>query len=308
HEMHSKKGSIEEVITRILKSLNDEIEYVKEETKNFVNDSGDEEEITTVETYNFSNLDSIEDINEYYISGELVRRYPMKAEEFDPETRKAETVIYPNHAVSTFFFFDLRTEILVFFERNKLGFNQFLVGFKGLLEAHIPDIGFEIFLETDNYPIRERIKMIHKVHKIKSTIIPPNANEEALEKLYDEDTELMAKGNIHRRTTLFESNKRHEKGLDIESNVVSSALNLGEAYLHRGYGKLEVEGETKKGLEVHYDSDKDSPFQTKITEKQKNNFKSFIEHAKNGITIFLGKRTIEKVKNKKYNEFPPDNN
>jgi hypothetical protein len=296
HEIRNKRGSIEGVLKHIYKNLNDKTEYVKEEINRFRNDSDEIEIIEKAETYNFSKLEFVNEGNSYYISGELVRRYPIKAEEFDEKTRKSRPVVYNNHSVSTFFLFDLKSEIVVFFERNKLGYKQFIEGFKGLLEEHIPDIGFEIFLETDKFTIRERIKMIHKVHKIKSIIIPPNANEEALEELYDKEAEQMAEGNIHRRTTLFESHKRNEKGLDIHSKVVSSELDISEAYISKGYGKLKVEGENKDGMEVHYNSDEDSPFHTTITESQKKDRNAFKEAALKGIIIFIGKVTVDQVK------------
>ncbi|MFF2857796.1 hypothetical protein [Peribacillus sp. NPDC058002] len=311
HEIHQKQGSIEEIMDRIYDQLNDEVEYSIEETKQFIDDSGEEQSITKTEKYNFSKLDKVKDINKFYITGKLVRRFPFKGEEFDEETRESETVIYNNNSVSTYFLFDLQSEIVVFFERNKLGYNQFIEGFQGLLDQHIPDIGFEVFLAKDKFSVRERIKMFRKVHKITSTIIPPNANEEALEDLYDRKSEEMAEGNITRQTGIFESHRRNKKGIDINSKEVSNVINISEAFISKGYGKLKVEGENSEGVEIHYDSDADSPIQTRITEKQKNNRDTFVEMSLKGITAILGKQTVDKIKkdnNDKSNEPPQKSN
>ncbi|OOE14679.1 hypothetical protein [Fictibacillus arsenicus] len=303
HEIHqTKQESIKEIMDRVYDRLNDEVEYIKEETNEFINDSGEEQSIKKTETYNFSQLDKIKDINKFYISGKLVRRFPYKGEEFDEETRESEIVIYKNNSVSTYFLFDLRSEIVVFFERNKLGYNQFMEGFQGLLDLHIPDIGFQVFLAKDKFSIRERIKMIRKVYKITSTIIPPNANEEALEELYDKKSDEMAESNTTRQTSIFESHKRNKKGLDLNSKEVSKVIDISEAFISKGYGKMKVEGETSEGIEIHYDSDADSPFQTRISEKQKNDKDSFIDTALKGITAILGKQTIDRIKNE--NEKP----
>lgn len=314
HEIHQKRGNIDsigEIMNRIYDKINDDVEYTIEETNEFIDDSGEEQSITKTETYNFSNLDKVKDTNKYYISGKLVRRFPYKAEEFDEETRETETVIYKNNSVSTYFLFDLQSELVVFYERNKLGYNQFIEGFQGLLDLHIPDIGFQVYLAKDKFSIRESIKLFHKVRKITSTIIPPNANEEALEDLYDRKSDEMAEGNITKQTSIFESHKRNQQGLDTKSKDVSNVIDLSEAFISKGYGKLKIEGENSEGVEIHYDSDADSPIQTRITEKQKNDRDTFIEMALKGITAILGKQTVDRIKSEvsnKLNEPPKKSN
>ncbi|MGP4076857.1 hypothetical protein [Halobacillus sp. K22] len=302
HEVSQTKEGIPKIMKRVFDELNDETEFTINDTKNFLDDSGDEREIVKSETYNFSLLNKVNEVNDFYITGELVRRFPMRAERFDDESRISKSVVYENNSVSTNFLFDMRSEIVVFFERSKLGYNQFMEGFNGLLNEHITDIGFEIFLEKDKLSIRERIKMIKKVRKISSTIIPPNANEEPLQELFDKQSDKMARANVTKSTNVFESNKRSERGIDVDSEEISNTIDLSEAFSERGYGKLQVEGENSKGLEVSYDSDKDSPFQTTISEKQKNNLEDFVDKAKKGISNLLGKQTVDRVKRESENQ------
>lgn len=301
HEARQKEGGISEIMNRIYNKLNDEVEYVVGETNIFIDDSGEEQSITKTDTYNFSNLEKVKEGNKYHISGKIVRRFPFKGEEFDQETRESQIVVYDDNAVSTYFLFDLESELVVFFERSKFGYNQFIEGFQGLLDLHIPDIGFMVFLAKDQYSVGERIKMFYRFNKITSTIIPPNANEEAMDELYDKKSEELSSGNITRQTSIFESHKRSEKGIDINTQEVSNSLNTSKAFIAKGYGNLKIEGENNAGIEIYYNSDADSPIQTKITDKQKNHRETFTEMALKGISAILGKQTINRF-NKKNSE------
>lgn len=305
HEVRPKKDGISAIMNRIYYELNDEVEYVVEETNNFVDDSGEEQSITKSDTYNFSELEKVNDGNDYYISGKIVLRFPFKGEEFDQETRESRLVVYNKNAVSTYFLFDLESELVVFFERTKLGYNQFIEGFQGLLDLHIPDIGFLIFLAKDQYAVGERIKMFHRFNKITSTIIPPNANEEALEELYDKKSEELSSGNITRQTSIFETHKRNKHGINIHTEEVSKTIDTGKAFITKGYGNLKIEGENKAGVEINYNSDADSPIQTKITGKQKNEKETFKQMALKGIIAILGQQTVDRIKHDNNKNKPP---
>jgi len=291
--------SIQDIMNSVYKSLDDKKEYKKTEISEFYDKENRQmRSVELTEIYNFSELNKSKVNDKKFITGKLVRRYPVFSEKFDEKSRVSKPVVLDDNSISTSFYFDLESEIICFFVRNKFGYKQFNHAFQNLLDTHIVDVGFEVILLTDPYKAQERLKMLHKVRKIKSTIIPPNANEEALQELYDRNTEQLKQGNITRQTSIFESNKKSEKGLNVHSPVVKETLEVSEVYMQKGYGKLEVEGESKDGTTFRYDSEKDSPYNTSIAEDDKDDFRKLIKSAQKGIKLFLarkGKTIVDKI-------------
>lgn len=292
--------SIQDIMDTIYKTLDDKKEFKITDFREFYDKErgGQLRTVELTEVYNFSELNKSQRKGEKFITGKLVRRYPVSSEKFDEKSRVSIPVFYPDNSISTSFYFDLESEIICFFVRNKFGYKQFNHAFQNLLDTHIESVGFQVFLLPDPYKAQERLKMLHKVRKIKSTIIPPNANEEALQELFDRNTEQLKLGNITRKTSIFESNKKSEKGLNVHSKELKETLDVSEVYMQKGYGKLEVEGESKDGTTFRYDSEKDSPYNTSIADDDKDNFGKLIKSAQLGIKLFLakkGKTIVDKI-------------
>ena len=295
-DVYDKKTSIQDIMKELFSSINVIEEYYKVETRTFRDDEGEERVVESREIYNFSEIEKDEDVNKLQITGKLIRRYPIVTEEFDETTRTSRRTVIQNNSSSIMFYFDLEKEIIVFSERQKFGTKQFLESFKELLNIFHKDVGFEIFLLQDPFTMKERLESAYKIRKIKSTVIPPNVNEEALRDLYNKEVEEMKDANITKKTNVFEINEKSSQGINIKSKMVEEVLDTNDAYekFARGYGKLEVEGENRDGTLFKFDSEKDSLYQTQIPDREKNSLNKFIEYGKKGITIFLGKKTIDK--------------
>lgn len=296
YKVYSKEMSIEEIMFDLFGKINDEIEYKLVEERNIRNEEGEYDVVKFEETFNFSKLKRVNEANELYITGKLVRRYPLHSEEWDDGNRESHSVTYSNNSISTFFYFDMKSEIIAFSERQKFGFKQFNKAFQELLNNHINTTGFEIFYLNDPFTIEDRLKKAYKVERIRATVIPPNNNNDSLKKLYDDEIEGMEEANVQKKTSVLEVHKKSEKGINIESQLVRSIVNSNTAYdrFAHGYGSIEIDGENKDGTKFHFDSEKDSPYQVTIKESQKNDPESFIKRAKSAISAFLAKESIKK--------------
>ncbi|ATW26732.1 hypothetical protein DCMF_19955 [Candidatus Formimonas warabiya] len=294
-QVYSGKTKIKDIMNKLYVQINDKEEYQKSDIRTIEDEEGNLKRIELKETFNFSDIDKFSDGVKNIITGKLVRRFPIHAEEFDPKTRKSEKVMHRNNSASTFFYFDLDNEIITFCEKQKLGYAQFLDAFQNLLDK-FTDVGFEIFLIKDPFSIRERVEKAYKINRIKAIVIPPNVNEESLKNLYDKDIEKMGKANITKKTSIFEVNSKSQNGINPKATMVRTVLNLNEAYktFSDGYGKLEVDGSNRDGSKFHFDSDEHSPYQTIINEEEKKSKIGFIEASKKGIVILRTKRTIER--------------
>jgi len=296
-EVYEGKVTIQEIMNTIFGKLDDNTEYTKIERRTILED-GEPIEIELHETYNFSGVEKFSDEPNKYVIGTLVRRYPLHGERFDEETRKSKRVVYEDNSMSITFYFDVQSEIIAFSVRQKFGYRQFMEGFRGLLDGMIGDIGFEIFLITDPFTIKERLERAHKINRIVSVIVPPNANEEAIDDLYDTNVDKMQTGRITKMTNIFEAHSKMKYGMKLDSDIVRQALETNEVFYERGYGRLEVEGENRDGSAFKFDSDVDAPYQTFIEEREKNIVEKFIDACRSGISALLAKNTLDKYEDK----------
>ncbi|MBB3111956.1 hypothetical protein FHS18_004024 [Paenibacillus phyllosphaerae] len=295
-DVYDNKVTIQGIMRELFSTIDVNEEYHKVEVRTFKDDEGEEKSVEYREVYNFSELAKEEDVNKLQVSGKVVRRYPIVTEEFDETTRTSRRTVLENNSSSILFYFDLETEIVVFSERQKFGTRQFIEAFQELLNIFHKSVGFEIYLLQDPFSMKERLENAYKIRKIKSTIIPPNVNEEALRDLYDKEVEEMKEAHITKKTNVFEINEKSTQGINLKSKMVEQVLETNEAYekFARGYGKLEVEGENRDGTLFKFDSEKDSLYQTQIPEREKKSLETFIEYCKKGIAIFSAKKTIDK--------------
>lgn len=296
YDVYEGKESIDKIMEDVFNKINDEEEYVKDLSVLIIDDDDNEKELYKTELYNFSDIERFHDNTNKYIIGKLIRRFPIYSEEFDPDTRKSEKVIYSNNSSSILFYFDLKTEIITFCEKLRFGYNQFNDSFKSLLDIFIKDVGFEVYLIQDPFSIKERMDSAYKITKIKATFIPPNVNEEALKDLYNRNIKDMHNANITKRTSIFDVNPKSEKGIAKDAKMVEEVINTEEAFnmYANGYGRLEVDGDNHDGSKFHYVSDENSPYQIVITNNEKSNKNNFIDISKKGIISLLTKRTIKR--------------
>lgn len=294
--VYKGERKINDILQNLYDAINDQKEYIKVEVRSFLDEKDDLKEFDIKRTFSFSDIEKLNNGAKQYITGRLVKRFPIFTEEFNSETRKTEKIV-KDGAVSVLFYFDVHREIVTFCERLRFGHSQFIEALQYMLNQ-FTDIGYEIFLINDPFSIQERIQQAYKVTKIKATVIPPNMNEEHLEDLYNRNVAEMEEAGINKKTTVFEVNRKSIKGININSKLVSETLDTNDAYrnFEVGYGRLTVDGQNKDGSGFHYDSDEHSPYQTIIDEAEKNSVNLFIEASNQGILTLLGKQMIERYK------------
>lgn len=296
-DVYEGKTTIQKIMNMVFEKLDDKAEYTKIEHR-IIHEDGELVEIEFSETYNFSGVEKFSDEPNKYVIGTLVRRYPLHGERFDEKTRQSKRVVYEDNSMSIMFYFDAISEIIVFSVRQKFGYRQFMVGFRGLLDGMIEGVGFEIFLISDPFTIKERLERAHKINRIVSVIVPPNANEEAIDDLYDISVDKMQSGRITKMTNIFEAHAKMKTGMNLDSDIVRQALETNEAFYERGYGRLEVEGENRDGSTFKFDSDADAPYQTFIDEPEKNIMEKFLDACRSGVSALLAKQTVNKYADK----------
>lgn len=289
-DVYNKKDSIENIMEHLYKRIDDNIEY----TKKFFYTQETKEGILTKESseiYCFSNILKTNKAHKKYITGSVVRRFPMFAEEYDKETRQSKDVVHKNNSTSINFYFDINQEIITFQIRTRFGQIQFIEAFQELANLCLEDVAFEVRLIVNPFSIREQLKKVHRITKITSTIIPPNVNEEALKSLYDRDVKNMEQANITKKTNIFEVSKKSKNGINIDSEMIAEVLYTDAALnsLKRGYSKIAAEGKHKDGSAFSFNSDENAPFITVVDDNVKNNQQEFINESQKGITILLAK-------------------
>jgi len=290
-KVYAGEVKISDILDALYKKINDEVEYVKTHTWLQKTENGFEEK-QSEEIYCFSDIEKNND-SRRYILGRVIRRFPLFTEEYDENTRSVSKIVHENNAVSINFYFDVDSEIITFCTRRSFGQLQFVDAFKELINECMSSVHFEIFLIKDSLNIKERLKNVYKVTRIKSIVIPPNANEDHLKELYDASIKTMEEANVTKRTSIFEVSHKSEKGINVNSKMVTEELDVNEATkaykIEKGYGKIEVHGEHRDGSKFFFDSDVDSPYITLMDEENKNITRYFIEASRNGIAIFLAR-------------------
>ncbi|MED4126738.1 hypothetical protein [Shouchella miscanthi] len=288
-DVYSEEIKIKDILDQLYFNISDEKEYAKREEKTFINDEGNFESIVNEELYNFSELEKVTLEGRKYITGKLIRRYPLHTEQWDIKKRESRKVTHSNNSTSIFFYFDISTEIISFTERQKFGFKQFNEAFQELLNIYMDSTGFEIFLLNDPFTIEERLRNAHKIYRLKSTIIPPNNNDSYLKELYDDEVSQMQESNVQKKTNIFEVHKKSVKGINIEADMVKRVVNSNVAIdkFARGYGTIEVDGEDEDGTKFSFNSEVHSPYKITIKESIRSNKKKLIEKANKAIDAFM---------------------
>ena len=280
--------NLNDILDKLYLSINDKDEFVLENSY-YKND----EEKLNKEIYNFSNLHKVKNDQEYYIVGNLVRRFPYFTERFDEDKRTFEKNVISDNSTSILFYMDVRKEVVTFCTRRNFGQNQFIKGFSNLINECSKNYGFQCMIINDPFSMRERLEKVEMISMIKSTIIPPNVNEDHFKELYDNEVDSLKEANISRKVSIFTKDTKDGKGINSEAKIVKDIIDSNQAFkkYERGYAKLEVTGKYKDGSKFKFNSDEDSPYITIIDDYEKENIIEFIHNAKEGIKLYF-KRII----------------
>jgi len=295
YKVYSKEISLNDVLAKLYLSINDKVEY-KKVFSWYSNDSNRKILKDKQETYCFSDLNKVVEGNKKFIYGKIVRRFPLHTEKFDTNRRKSEEFVIDDNSMSINFYFDLDTEIVGFYIRKSFKQIQFVEAFKELINRCVETVDFEVFLLADPFTMKERLEKVYMITRLKATVVPPNANEEALKSLYDRNVKGMHEANVTKKTDIFEVAKNSKKGINIKADMIEETIDSNEAFkmFQQGYGKIEVDGKNIDGSRIHFDSEEDSPYITILDDSMKNNINEFINACKSGISAYITKKTVNK--------------
>ena len=285
-------GKIKEILQKLYVAIDDKVDYVKEIPTRYTDEDGEVQVSFREEKYNFSQIEK--DDGTKVITGWLVRRMPMHIEEFDTKERVSTPTVLDNTSASTMFYIDCEKEIITFTTRLRLGYTQIMEAFEQLFGIYIGDVGFKIFLLKNPFSIDETLERMKKVHKITTTLIPPNAaNRAALQALLEEKSEELRDANVTTETTIWETDKKNENGINKSSSRFKNLINLIKAFAEKGYGKTEIEGENSIGNIIDFDSDKDAPYVENVSDANKEDRATIIHVSNQGIQKLVIKNTLD---------------
>jgi len=296
--VYSKKIKITDILNNLFNNINDKVEYEKTQKYPAETSNGIEEKESSTEIFCFSDLTKKDDSGHKSIYGKVNRRYPLFTEDFNVITRTSKKVVHKKNSSSISFYFDFKTEIITFCARKYFGQTQFIEAFNELVNISINnEMLFEVLLIIDPFSIREQLEKAYKITKIKSVIVPPNVNSEKFERLYTHPVKELEKGNIHKKTTIFESKNINDRGINLDAEIVAEVIDSNEAFINyeEGYGKLEAEGKNKDGSKFAFNSDINSPYITIIDDYIKGDELEFILAGQNGISILMAKNVIDQL-------------
>ncbi len=288
---------INKILNELFTLIDDKEDYKKDIPVKYIDENGEEQITFREEYYNFSQIEKEADSK--VITGWLVRRMPTYIEEFDADKRKSNPTVYDNTSASTMFYLNLEKEIITFTIKSRLRQLQIKEAFEGLLGKYVPNVGFKVHLITNPFDIDDMLRKMKKVHKVTTTLIPPNAaNRTAMEKLMKEKSKELKAANVTTETIIWESDKKNNEGINKKSKRFRDLITVIKAFLEKGYGKTELEGENVKGEEIAFDSDNNAPFTEIISDVNKEDRITIKRLSEEGITKLAVKRTLNKFKKK----------
>lgn len=273
YEVYDKKIHLSDVLDEIFIRLGDEKKYEKEIVRTYDTNEGKKKSIVK-EKYCFNSL--VKDYDNRVIEGNIVRMYPHYLEKFHEDTKKI-TNTKVEESSSIYFYFDVDKEYIGFCTRTKFGYNQFNEAFKNLLEMHMNEYGFEVFLKKDKEKFTKELEGFERVNKVVATLIPPNANDDEIEELKS-DSEVVSykEANITKAKVEYSVSKLSEDGLNMQAQLLKQAVKQ----VSLGYGDMNVHG-IKGGKEHVVRSNCEGVLTSYISEEDNSNKITFKDAVRN---------------------------
>jgi hypothetical protein len=241
--------------------------------------------------YKFCDLEK--DFDQRVVVGRLVKIFEGENENYVPEKDTVDVIPSENCASHITFYFDLKTEILVFPTKRNFGHSQFNDHFKELINNYFEDTEFEIFLEKSIDELRTKLSNFKQILRADVTIIPPNANDEEFKKLLGLDFEEFKETNATKYKQTLTTSKKNKEGVNWKSKFFERMF-LG---IGKGYGEMVVEGKDGIGNQYTVNSDEDAPLTRPIPENEKDSIASIKEYAKKYIPEIISVKSRMKLSN-----------
>lgn len=258
-EVYENEFKIKNILNEVYEKLDNSKEYEEETKVDYTDALGNESSYIRKSKYTFVELDR--DDNKKIITGKLVRNFNRRTEEI--ENDKTE-VSYTDEAVSIYFYFDVKNELITFNSRQAFGYNQFTNAFNELLNKTIPGYGFEIFLQKDEDVLQEKLKSFKRINKITAVVIPPNSNTKELEELRNGLSYISECQDANATKYKLElSDSNEDRGLNIQAKLIRDVVKA----VSSGYGDLTANGVNERDKAIMMKSNKDAAYTNIINEK-----------------------------------------
>lgn len=224
------------------------------------------------------------DISKRFVAGRLVKIFEDDIEFYDDQKDDVSPLPQKQLARSVTFYFDLRSEYVAFTTGRYFGHNQFNRYFKAMLDAHVEDVEFEVFLEKNADDLKSILQKFKKILRINITLIPPNNNRTAFERMFVNATELKQMKVTKIQQSMISSAKTD--GIVAKSDYVDRLIE-GVAV---GYGEMSVSGKGPDGGNLTVTSEKDAPHKRYIHENIKTSIPGIIEAGRAYISELMGRK------------------
>lgn len=251
-------------------------------------------ELKTIEKARYKFCDLEKDVDKRYIVGRLVKIFEGENENYVPEKDTIDIIPSENCAAHITFYFDLRTEIIVFPTKRDFGYRQFNEHFKELIDSYFEDIEFEIYLEKSIDELRTKLSRFKQILKVDVTIVPPNANDEEFKQLFGINYEEFKETNATKYKQTLTTSSKNRKGVNWRSKFFDRILyGIG-----KGYGEMVAEGKDGSGSKYTVNSDEDAPLTRPISENEKNSIAGLKEYANKYIPEIISIKSRMRISEK----------
>jgi hypothetical protein len=238
-----------------------------------------EKELITEDKTRYKFCDLEKNIEQRFVVGRLVKIFEGENENYVPEKDTIDVIPSENCASHITFYFDLRTEILVFPTKRDFGYKQFNQHFKDLIDGYFDDIEFEIYLEKNIDELRTKLSRFKQILRVDVTIVPPNANDEEFKRLLGLNYEEFKETNATKYRQTLTTSTKNKEGVNWKGKFFERMFyGIG-----KGYGEIVAEGNDGVGNHYTVNSDEDAPLTRPIPENEKNSIASIKEYANNYI-------------------------
>lgn len=222
YKVYKKEIKLESILVKLFASLTDDIVYEKEE----IYKEGLETKISTT----FYKL-KINEKTDDYIYGYLYKDAKIYYKQMNEDTNELEW----RHVVSNEtaeFYFDVYNEIVGYLTASRFGYREFLGAFEGIINNSLEKINLDYLFTVDLLTsgmniedIKEELKAIGNIQKLKIKIQPPNLQDELLNQIENNPEETISKleeANIATKSIILTSSSK--LGLKINSKVIDEEL------------------------------------------------------------------------------------
>lgn len=269
YKVYKKEIKLDEILNVFFTTLQDGVSFEQEE----VFKDGDETRITTI-TFKLS----IKEKTESYVSGYLYKDAKIYYKTFNESTKDLDWHYVVSNETAQFYF-DVYYETVGYLTSNRFGYREFLSAFEGILNESLKTGGheyrFTVELLTTGMSlddIKEELKSIENIQKLKIKIQPPNIQDKLLSQL-EKDAEDTIKNfedaNIATKSIILTSSSK--VGLKIESKEINDQLDQ----LDKVHSKISSNKLTRNG---YVEVEATDQFGTRITTGDKKAVKKEIDN------------------------------